>query len=376
MSPALLRDATLHRVGEAAPRSRRPAADPPGRSGGAAPRGGLPDLYDATPRSSSARSRPLRRIPAPAAARARRSRVSASSSRARRRLRRVDEHAANRVPNERREGLQPSVLEPEQAVGDFAKPFVVAHDDDGRPLLLRQPAEYPHGLGAVVGVEVRRRLVREDERRAVAIARAIATRCFSPPESFSTGSRASRRDPCATRSIPCAVAGRPRVAGDVERDLDVLARGEGRDQVEVLEDEPEGAGRNGGRSRSSRAAMSVPSIQISPVVGRSRPPSMERKVVLPLPDGPISRTISPRSNSRSSPRTASTRVSPSPNVLARPRRRTRASLHRSTSGRRWRGRRAEMRITGTNARGEGDGAGDRERLGDIAALNREGQHRR
>jgi len=75
--------------------------------------------------------------------------------------------------------------------------------------------------------------------------------------------------------------------------------------------------RKGGSSRSPSAAMSVPFTQISPALTRRSPPSIERKVVFPLPEGPITSTISPRARSRSRPRTASTRVSPSPNVFAR-----------------------------------------------------------
>jgi hypothetical protein len=39
--------------------------------------------------------------------------------------------------------------------------------------------------------------------------------------------------------------------------------------------------RNGGSSRSGSAAMSTPSITISPAEGRSSPPSIESSVVFP-----------------------------------------------------------------------------------------------
>lgn len=38
--------------------------------------------------------------------------------------------------------------------------------------------------------------------------------------------------------------------------------------------------------------MFVPSTQISPSLTRRSPPSIERKVVFPLPEGPIMSTIS------------------------------------------------------------------------------------
>jgi len=52
---------------------------------------------------------------------------------------------------------------------------------------------------------------------------------------------------------------------------------------------------------SSSAETSIPSTVTVPAVGRSRPPSRLRSVVLPLPDRPRTASSSPRSTCRSTP---------------------------------------------------------------------------
>jgi len=58
--------------------------------------------------------------------------------------------------------------------------------------------------------------------------------------------------------------------------------------------------------------ISVPAIVTVPEVGLSRPARMCMRVDLPEPDGPITATSCPERTSRSTPRRASTAVSPSP----------------------------------------------------------------
>ncbi len=58
--------------------------------------------------------------------------------------------------------------------------------------------------------------------------------------------------------------------------------------------------------------ISVPAIATVPVVGVSRPARMCMSVDFPEPDGPITATSSPVVTSRSTPRSASTAVAPSP----------------------------------------------------------------
>ena len=60
----------------------------------------------------------------------------------------------------------------------------VRNKDDGMSLLLVQPLDRRHDRLAGLGIEVTGRFVREDHRGERTSARAIATRCFSPPESW------------------------------------------------------------------------------------------------------------------------------------------------------------------------------------------------
>ena len=58
--------------------------------------------------------------------------------------------------------------------------------------------------------------------------------------------------------------------------------------------------------------MSLPSTLTEPEVGRSKPPSMWRRVDLPEPEVPTMATNSPASTLRSTPSKALTKVSPAP----------------------------------------------------------------
>ena len=60
--------------------------------------------------------------------------------------------------------------------------------------------------------------------------------------------------------------------------------------------------RKWGRIRSGAVARSTPSTTIEPDVGRSIAPRIKSRAVLPLPDGPMIRSTSPRSGSRLSSR--------------------------------------------------------------------------
>ena len=129
-----------------------------------------------------------------------------------------------------------------------------------------------------------------------ASARAIVTRCCSPPDS-SLG-RWFLRWPSPTRSSvssasPACLSGSR--AREQQRQLDVLGRREHRDQVEALEDEthllgavpaarwrPTSGGGRGLRPEPCPSSMS------------SRPDRQLRNVVLPDPDGPMTARNSPR----------------------------------------------------------------------------------
>jgi hypothetical protein len=87
--------------------------------------------------------------------------------------------------------------------------------------------------------------------------------------------------------------------------------------------------RNGGSSRSGSAATSMPSMRTSPVEGE-QPAQNRQQRAFPDPNGPMTTTISPRSSSKSTSRTASTRVSPSLKTFDRRRLRTSGSVTKSS----------------------------------------------
>ena len=62
----------------------------------------------------------------------------------------------------------------------------------------------------------------------------------------------------------------------------------------------------------------IKNIRTDPDVGRSSPPIIVSRVVFPEPEGPMMSTISPRRTVRSTPSTARTAASPSPNTFVRP----------------------------------------------------------
>ena len=90
-----------------------------------------------------------------------------------------------------------AVLHANESVGMRLQARIVRDDNDGRAALLRcfvQQAD--HDL-AVLGVERGSRLVGKDQLTVIfASARAMATRCFSPPES--SAGRCFRRSPNPT----------------------------------------------------------------------------------------------------------------------------------------------------------------------------------
>ena len=96
------------------------------------------------------------------------------------------EQALRARPDGLGEARQATFLEVDDPVGDVEDAIVVRDQHDRGPLL---PGEVVHPVDDVAArllVERRGRLVGEDDARAgAASARAIATRCFWPPESWS-----------------------------------------------------------------------------------------------------------------------------------------------------------------------------------------------
>ena len=115
---------------------------------------------------------------------------------------------------------------------------IVRHDDQGEaPACGARPAaRAPGGRRRCRGCRWARR--RAAARGRITIARAIATRWRSPPESCSGRWSARPRSPTAS-SPPCHALAplRTRHAGEDHRQLDVLGGGEPRHEVERLEDE-------------------------------------------------------------------------------------------------------------------------------------------
>ena len=157
---------------------------------------------------------------------------------------------------------------------------------------------------------------------SISSARAIETRCCSPPDS-SDGQvrrRARRGRPRSSSSRPARATASSALARDQRRQQHVLLGGQRRQQVEELEDEADALapqqgqlpGRRGRRSGGRRARS-------MPAVGVSSAPSRCSSVLLPEPDGPMIATISPRAISRSTPSSARTAVSPEPKTLVSPR---------------------------------------------------------
>ena len=124
-------------------------------------------------------------------------------------------------------------------------------------------------------------------------ARAIATRCSSPPESSRGRRVAEPRDPrtrASRRRARAGVAHRPQ---QLQRQRDVLRDGEVGQHVEGLEHEAHlRAAQQRGRVVVERAEVDVVEHD-APESGRSRPASRFSSVDLPTPDSPMIATISP-----------------------------------------------------------------------------------
>ena len=130
-------------------------------------------------------------------------------------------------------------------------------------------------------------------------ARAIATRARSPCERRPTR-WVARSDSPTESSAASAVGPRLVAPAERERELDVLERGEVRDEAGLLADV--GDLRRGGaaaRAARSSAVSSVPSTVTVPASGSSSPASRCSSVVLPEPDGPVTACSRPACSSTS-----------------------------------------------------------------------------
>ena len=136
-------------------------------------------------------------------------------------------------------------------------------------------------------------------RGSPANARAMATRCFRPPESW-VGRASSRR---SSRRTALGELAHARVAPPAAQAQELRHRAAedppGREapvqrRVGILEDDLKGAHLVRASRRRGRAASAVPSSSTSvPPSGGVRPSRMRASVVLPLPDSPTSPSVSP-----------------------------------------------------------------------------------
>ena len=170
------------------------------------------------------------------------------------------------------------------------------------------------------GVEVRRRLVgQEHGRRSGERARDGDALLLSAREVAGQevrGGRRGRRGSSAAAASSCA---RPAPhALDVQRVLDVLERGQGGEEVVLLEHEADGAPAHVAQlRRAAPGPRARPRPSISPEVGVRMQPMIESSVVLPEPDGPSSATTSPGATVDATRRAAPRRAASPPRTSSR-----------------------------------------------------------
>ena len=181
---------------------------------------------------------------------------------------------------------QPAVDDLEDAVRLLGDAAVVGHDEEGRAQLGVDPAEEARRRPPMLAVS-RLPVGSSASTRGGRFmsARAIATRCFWPPESWfaflpSTPARPSRPSTSSAR-CRCSAA-RLAAAGDQRRHEHVLEHAELRQQVVELEDEADVLGCAARRGRGGRRRRRPrPSTRTRPSVGVSSRPIRFSSVDLP-----------------------------------------------------------------------------------------------
>ena len=151
-------------------------------------------------------------------------------------------------------------------------------------------------------------------------ARATATRCCSPAESWSgrwrslpVSSTRAMTSRMRSRSSP-RLASRPAIVKGRAMFSRTSSSGI---RLKAWNTNPVRSRRRRVASSSDRRLMSRPSKTTVPVVGRSRPPRSWRSVLFPEPEGPMRATNSPGWTARETPFRASTVDSPSSNCFVR-----------------------------------------------------------
>src|ERR1700733_10480618 len=148
----------------------------------------------------------------------------------------------------------------------------------------------------------------------------MATRCFWPPlRSEGKVSYFCSRPTCSSRLRDSCLAFDPRMSFNSRASSTFSPTVSVGNRLNPWNTKPMWARRIPGSSRSLRALVAIPAMLTVPDVARRMQPMMESSVVLPLPEGPISKTTSPGHTSRSIPCNAGTLLAPSSYTLVTPR---------------------------------------------------------
>ena len=180
----------------------------------------------------------------------------------------------------------PPRLEPDHAAGAAGERQVVG-DEDQRRAALRLRGEQKIGdHRAVGGVEIAGRLVGKQDRRVGASARAMATRCCSPPESCgrivrqaiaeADGVEVRPRRGRRRRAAPASSSGTATFSSAVMLGM----------RWKDWKTMPISRPRSRASPSSSRPVRSWPATTTRPALGRSSPAMTISSVDLPLPEGP------------------------------------------------------------------------------------------
>ena len=218
-----------------------------------------------------------------------------------------------------------AILQEEQRIGDGGGAGIVRDHDDRLVQLLDRPGAGAPGSrrrSSNPGCRLarRRRSPRVSTPGPGRWRRAAAGRRRAPPGGDS--SRSARPTSPTRRSIQAGSGRTPRSRAAARCSRLAVSIGS---RLKNWKTNPIFSRRSSVSALSSRSRdLACRRSRPRPVVGRSSPARMCMSVDLPEPDGPMIATNCPRSRSRSTPRSASTAVSPSPNRLVTPRAETTA----------------------------------------------------
>ncbi len=184
---------------------------------------------------------------------------------------------------------------------------VVRRDDQRCPVRFRRAQQQVGDGRRGLVVEIGRGLVREHQRGRFTSARAMATRCCWPIDSW-CGYASTRSSTPSASSIAQRRAAVHRQPGDALRDQQVLQHGQRRQQVELLQHDADVLPAKAvARARREPREVLPVDAHLALRVGSSSPATRCSSVVLPQPEGPTTRACACGSSAKSSSRSTSTR---------------------------------------------------------------------